>query len=54
MDPAIIDGGTVQVSGYGEAAQCKATSLFDSGAMVHCFGPKGVAHDTDFTVLLGS
>ena len=54
VDPAIIDGGTVQVSPYGEAVQCKATSLFDSGAMVHCFGPKGLARDSDFMVLLGS
>jgi hypothetical protein len=54
VDPAIIDGGTVQVSGYAEGIQCKATSLFNAGAMVHCFGPGGGAKDANFSVVLGS
>ena len=54
IGPDIVDGGTVQVTGYGENTQCKATSLFDTGAIVRCFAPNGSRVDARYTVLLGS
>jgi hypothetical protein len=54
VDPAIVDGGTVQITSISEGKQCKATSLFDSGVTVHCFGPNGAPADAMYTALLGS
>jgi len=55
VDAAIVDGGTVQVTAASQAGtQCKATSLFDSGVIVHCFGPNGMPRDAAYMVLLGS
>jgi hypothetical protein len=54
VDPAIVEGGTVQVTSIREGVQCKATSLFDSGVTVHCFGANGVPADAYYTALLGS
>lgn len=54
VDPAIIEGGTVQVTSIREGVQCKATTLFDSGVTVHCFGANGVPADAYYTALLGS
>jgi hypothetical protein len=55
VDAEIIDGGTVQVTAAAlYNTQCKATSLFDSGVIVHCFAPNGAPRDAEFTVLFGS
>jgi len=54
IDPAIVDGGTVHVTSISEGKQCKATSLFDSGVSVHCFGPNGAPADAMYMALLGS
>jgi hypothetical protein len=54
VDPEIIEGGTVQVSSASARNQCKATSLFETGVTVHCFGPTGAPADAPFLVLLGS
>ena len=55
VDPAIVETGTVHVTaGADNGSQCKATSLFDVGAMVHCFGPNGAARDMPYSVMIGS
>jgi hypothetical protein len=55
VDPAVVDGGTVHVtSAFTDSTQCKATSLFDTGVMVHCFAPNGKPADAYYSVLLGS
>jgi hypothetical protein len=55
IDPHIVEGGTVQVTGYGsDGSQCKATSLFQTGAIVQCFAPNGSRVDADYTVMLSS
>ena len=53
-DTHIIDGGTVQVTAASLSAQCKATSLFQTGVTVHCFAPNGAPVDAAYSVLLGS
>jgi hypothetical protein len=54
VDPQIIEGGTVHVTSASAFNQCKATGLFQSGVIVHCFGPTGAPADAPFGVLLGS
>jgi hypothetical protein len=54
VDPAIVEGGTVHVTSASARTQCKATGLFDSGVVVHCFGPNGAPADAYYSVLLGS
>jgi hypothetical protein len=55
VDPAIVDVGTVHATAASvSGAQCKATSVFSTGAVVHCFGPNGAPANTDFSVMLGS
>jgi hypothetical protein len=55
VDPYILDGGTVHVTAAAlDNTQCKATSLFGNGVVVHCFAPNGAPRDAEFTVLLDS
>jgi hypothetical protein len=55
VDPAIFDGGDVQVSAYGGGnAQCKVEGWGSASATVRCFNPTGALVDSFYTVLLGS
>jgi hypothetical protein len=55
VDPEIVEGGTVQVTAASlDNTQCKATSLFDSGAVVRCFATNGNRVDAYYTVMLSS
>jgi hypothetical protein len=54
-DPAIFDGGDVQVTAYGGGAtQCKVEGGGSASATVRCFAPHGALVDSFFDVLLGS
>jgi hypothetical protein len=54
VDPAIVDIGTVHVTGTAVGKQCKATSVFATGVGVHCFDASGAPADAYYSVMLGS
>jgi hypothetical protein len=55
VDAEIRNMGNVQVTGYGwDGTLCKASGIDTEAVSILCFGPNGVAKDSQFIVLLSS
>jgi hypothetical protein len=54
LGAALLDGGDVQVTGYGSNSQCKVESWGTSTVNVRCFAPGGASVDSFFDVLFMS
>ena len=54
IDAEIRDLGNVQVTAWGDKAQCKVADFTSETVSVLCHGPNGMLIDARYMVLLGS